>query len=129
MAFFFVFFCYMESSFSSSRTRRGYFRRPYPRVRPRGHITQRARGEPEIFKQCHFKRVQVPKLRPNYWYSCVTSCSDSFGELRHMMGRIHRLGSGGHWHPMTRGTAGPRLRSEAHDGPQRESQRPRLVKG
>ena len=41
--------CYMESSFFPSRTRRGYMnRRPCPRVRPRGHITQRARGE--IFK-------------------------------------------------------------------------------
>ena len=36
--------CYMESSLFSSRTRRGYInRRPCPRVRPRGHTTQRAR--------------------------------------------------------------------------------------
>ena len=42
--------CYMESSlFFSSRTCWGYInRRPCPRVRPRGHTTQRARGE--IFK-------------------------------------------------------------------------------
>ena len=53
--------CYIESCsgesaiatlnllFLYSRTRRGYInRRPCPRVRPRGHTTQRARGE--IFK-------------------------------------------------------------------------------
>ena len=45
----------MESSFFSFRTRRGYInRRPCPRVRPRGHTTQRARGE--IFKLSLLKR-------------------------------------------------------------------------
>ena len=71
---------YMESSFlilEPGPRRRGYInRRPCPRVRPRGHTTQRARGE--IFK------LSLPTGQSNSWNEKLKLKRMGGGEMRRM---------------------------------------------